>query len=96
MAAWRWVVGIQPVEDLPNIATDALVRDLDTPALRELAGAAKDDFWLIRDSFERTIGELWSGPARRADCPVEAGSAQGERDRHGSRVALLGGALDLV
>jgi hypothetical protein len=58
VAAWRWVVGIQPAEDLPDIATDALVRDLDTPALRELAGAARSDYWLISDLFVKAMEEL--------------------------------------
>jgi hypothetical protein len=58
VAAWRWIVGIQPAEGLPNIATDALVDGLDTPSLRELAGASGDDYWLIKELFERTINEL--------------------------------------
>src|SRR3954452_16663594 len=36
-------------EDLPEIATEALVRGLDSPALRVLAGQSRDD---VRDSAE--------------------------------------------
>lgn len=58
VAAWRWVTGDQPAEDLPALATDALVRGLDSPALRELAGTATEDYWAIKDHFERTAHEL--------------------------------------
>ena len=58
VAAWQWIVGIQPAERLPDVATDALVEGLDSPSLRELAGASGDDYWLIKGLFERTINEL--------------------------------------
>lgn len=58
VAAWRWVAGMQPAEGLPDLATDALLRGLDTPALRELAGAAPDDYWLIKGLFEKVAEEL--------------------------------------
>ena len=58
VAAWQWVVGTQAAGGLPDIATDAIVHGFDTPSLRELAGTAGDDYWLIKDLFERTINEL--------------------------------------
>lgn len=58
VAALRWAIGTQPAEQLPDLATDALVRGLDSPALRELAGMARDDFWRIKSLFEVTTEEL--------------------------------------
>jgi hypothetical protein len=49
VAAWRMAVRSLASEDLPEIATEALVRGLDSPALRVLAGQSRDD---VRDSAE--------------------------------------------
>jgi hypothetical protein len=38
MVAARWVLGLIPSQELPQIATEALEAGLDSPALRELAG----------------------------------------------------------
>jgi hypothetical protein len=49
VATWRVAAGSLPSEDLPEIATEALVRGRDSPALRVLAGQSRDD---VRDSAE--------------------------------------------
>jgi hypothetical protein len=49
VATWRMAAGSLPSEDLPEIATEALVRGLDSPTLRVLAGQSRDD---VRDSAE--------------------------------------------
>jgi hypothetical protein len=58
VAALLWVISDQPTNELPALATDALVRGLDAPALRELAGLPPGDYWDIKDRFERSIEEL--------------------------------------
>jgi hypothetical protein len=58
VAALLWAVGDQPSDELPDLATEALVRGLDSPALRELAGASRDDFWRIKGLFEAMVDEL--------------------------------------
>jgi hypothetical protein len=58
VAAWQMAVGRLASDDLPEIATEALVRGLDSPALRVLAGQAR---WDIRDSsdlFRVALDEL--------------------------------------
>jgi hypothetical protein len=58
VAAWRMAVGRLASDDLPEIATEALVRGLDSPALRVLAGQAR---WDVRDSsdlFRVALDEL--------------------------------------
>jgi len=62
VAAWRMAVERLASEDLPDIACDALVRGLDSPALRELAGQSRDDVRdsadLFRDALEQLGMEL--------------------------------------
>jgi hypothetical protein len=58
LAALRLVIGEQPSEDLPGLATDALVRGLDSPSLRELAGAPSWDVSESQDLFLRALDEL--------------------------------------
>jgi hypothetical protein len=58
VAAWLAAVGRLASDDLPKVATEALVRGLDSPALRVLAGQAR---WDVRDSsdlFRDALGEL--------------------------------------
>jgi hypothetical protein len=58
VAAWLAAVGRLASDDLPKIATEALVRGLDSPALCVLAGQAR---WDVRDSsdlFRDALGEL--------------------------------------
>ena len=58
VAAWRMAAGRLASEDLPEIAIEALVRGLDSPALRVLAGQAR---WDVRDSsdlFRVALDEL--------------------------------------
>src|SRR3954452_10133462 len=45
-------------EDLPEIATEALVRGLDSPALRILAGQSRDDVRDSADLFRGALDEL--------------------------------------
>jgi Cysteine-rich CPCC len=58
VAAWRWVVGDIRAEDLPDLATNALVRGLDGPTLRALAGENRDDAQSLRDLFALALEEL--------------------------------------
>ena len=57
-AALLWAVDEQPAEDLPDLAADLLVQGVDSPSLRELAGAPRDDFWQVKELFEATLLEL--------------------------------------
>lgn len=58
MAAWRMAAGRLRSEDLPEIATEALIRGLDSPALRLLAGQSRDDVRDSADLFRTAVGEL--------------------------------------
>ena len=58
LAARRLALGRQPPEDLPDIATEALVDGVDSPALRELAGTLRVDYQDARDVFYRVCDEL--------------------------------------
>ncbi len=58
LAAWRLAVDGLPSEDLPTLAVDALVRGVDGPALRLLAGQAPGDVRESRDLFDRALDEL--------------------------------------
>jgi hypothetical protein len=49
-------------EDLPEIATEALVRGLDSPALRILAGQSRDDVRDSADLFRVALDELGIDP----------------------------------
>ena len=51
-------VGSLASEDLPEIATEALVRGLDSPALRVLAGQSRDDVRDSADLFRVAFDEL--------------------------------------
>lgn len=58
VAGWRMVNGELRSEDLPQLATDALVRGLDTPSLRVLAGQDPADVRDSADLFRRALDEL--------------------------------------
>lgn len=58
VAAWRFALDAQPVEQLPALATDALVRGVDSPSLRELAGERASDVHECRDLFRAALDEL--------------------------------------
>lgn len=58
MAAWRLAAGNLASEDLPDIATAALVRGLDSPALRVLAGQSRNDVRDSMDLFRTALAEL--------------------------------------
>ncbi|UFS59785.1 hypothetical protein [Subtercola endophyticus] len=58
LASWQMIVGILRSEDLPDLATDALVRGVDSPSLRVLAGADADDVRESRDLFVDALAEL--------------------------------------
>ena len=48
----------QPVEELSFIAADALVRGIDSPLLREAAGASPANWFQSRDTFVAALEEL--------------------------------------
>jgi len=58
VAAWHMAVGRLASEDLPEIATEALVRGLDSPALRVLAGQPRWDVRESSDLFRVALDEL--------------------------------------
>lgn len=58
VAAWRMAARSLASEDLPGIATEALVRGLDGPALRVLAGQSRDDVRDSADLFRVALDEL--------------------------------------
>ena len=58
VAAWRMAAGSLVSEDLPEIATEALVRGLDSPTLRVLAGQSRDDVRDLADLFRDALDEL--------------------------------------
>ncbi|MEU0797816.1 hypothetical protein ABZ342_47785 [Amycolatopsis sp. NPDC005961] len=56
---WRHAAGMVYPEDLPMAAAEALVRGVDSPALRELAGLARDSATTeIEDLYRDALGEL--------------------------------------
>ena len=55
---WRLAAGMLRSADLPSMAADALVRGLDSPSLRELAGQSPRDALDNRDLFVAVIDEL--------------------------------------
>jgi hypothetical protein len=95
MAAWRLAVGSLPSEDLPEIATGALVRGLDSPSLRILAGQPRNDVRESADLFRAALDELG------IDLP-DADSAQwhlvrgAARDLVAGRVTPADGASELL
>jgi hypothetical protein len=55
----------QPSELLPDLAADALVRGLDSPSLRLLAGTRRQDVRDARDLFLSAVDELgWEPPSK--------------------------------
>jgi hypothetical protein len=58
VASWHWVAGDLRAEDLPDLATDALIRGLDSPTLRVIAGESSDDAPGLRDLFALVLAEL--------------------------------------
>lgn len=58
VTGWRMVAGVLRSEELPDIATDALVRGWDSPSLRLLAGQDPADVRDSADLFERVLDEL--------------------------------------
>lgn len=58
VAGWRMVNGELRSEELPQLATDALIRGLDTPSLRVLAGQNPADVRDSADLFRRALDEL--------------------------------------
>lgn len=58
VTGWRMVAGVLRVEELPDIATDALVRGWDRPSLRLLAGQDPADVRDSADLFKRVLDEL--------------------------------------
>lgn len=69
-----------------DTATEALVRGLDSPSLRELAGASpRESYWALRPLVQETLSELgisYPGP-RDTDVQVAAGRAMCWRLFHG-------------
>ncbi|WP_328615158.1 hypothetical protein OHS18_46855 [Amycolatopsis sp. NBC_00355] len=65
--AWRHAAGMLYPEDLPMAAAEALVRGVDSPALRELAGLGKGSATTeIEDLYRDALAELGiTGPGRR-------------------------------
>lgn len=60
VAACQFAVGNVRSEDLPEIATQALVRGVDSPSLRELAGTSATEVREAADLFRAALDELGS------------------------------------
>jgi len=58
IAAWELVAGELRSEDLPALASDALVRGVDSPTLGELAAQSSSDVRTSADLFREVITEL--------------------------------------
>jgi hypothetical protein len=58
LALLALAAGEQPPEPLPDLAADALTRDIDSSSLRELAGAPKADYDDNRALFRAAMVEL--------------------------------------
>jgi hypothetical protein len=58
VAAILMALGDQPSEDLAGLATDALVRGFDSPALRQAAGSSPNDPREGADLFKTALEEL--------------------------------------
>lgn len=58
VAYCRFVIGELPSEALPDVATQALVRGIDSPALRELAGTSPGEVRQAADLFRAAVEEL--------------------------------------
>ena len=56
------VLDKQPTEALPDVATDALLRGIDSPSLRALAGTPASDVRESRDLFWAAMNELHVDP----------------------------------
>jgi len=61
LVAAKLVTGDQPSEELPTVATEALLRGLDSPALAVAAGARPSDVRDARDLFHAALKELGIG-----------------------------------
>lgn len=58
VASWRMAAGSLSSEELPEIATEALVRGFDSPSLRLLAGQPRNDVRDSADLFRAALDEL--------------------------------------
>jgi hypothetical protein len=58
LASLRIAVGLQPSEDLPRIAADALARGVDSPSLRAAAGLSSSEVRAAADYFKEALSEL--------------------------------------
>ncbi len=62
LVAAKLAMGDQPSEELPRLATEALLRGLDSPALAVAAGARPSDVRDARDVFVAALRELGIDP----------------------------------
>lgn len=62
------ILGLIPVEDLPNLATDALVQGFNSKALVELAGLSGDENRSAERLFEQSLRDM--GQQRMTDTDV--------------------------
>jgi hypothetical protein len=58
LASLRIAVGLQPSEDLPRIASDALARGVDSPSLRAAAATSSRDVRDAAEYFKEALSEL--------------------------------------
>lgn len=70
-ALLRLTVGDLAAEELPDLAADALARGLDSPSLRMLAGAHRDEYDENRRLFVAAMQELGVGAP-----PVDAATPE--------------------
>ena len=63
----RWVLGLIPSDDLPNIATQALSAGIESKSLAELAGLTGNETDEARKLFEQVLNELGGEGMKTAD-----------------------------
>lgn len=63
----RWVLGIIPVDDLPDIAAGALCAGFESKSLLELAATSRRETDETRRLFNRALNELGLEPMSKSD-----------------------------
>lgn len=84
MVVAKWVLGLIPSSALPQIATDALVAGLDSPALRELAGELRPTRDASGRLFEQILDELSVGIPDRSRAGLTLARAYATQITNGS------------
>ena len=66
----RWVLDLLPSEEIPKVATEALVEGFDTPSLRIIAGISNPVLSEIKPIFEKALQELQIAKSSREEAAL--------------------------